>query len=61
MWKVTVETTDGEERVFQSLDTYSLTPEQKLLWKKLVGDRIEEEKVTNLRIKTIIETKIKDE
>lgn len=55
MWKVLVETNDGEKKEFFALSTYELTPEQKLLWQTKEG---QEEKVTNLRIKAIIERKV---
>lgn len=55
MWKVRVETVDGELKEFEALDTYTLTPEQKLLWNTLVG---EPERITNMRIKVIVEKKI---
>jgi hypothetical protein len=64
MWKVKVEainrkTGEMEKKEFVALDTYALTPEQKLLWQRLVGEGTEEVKVTNMRIKTITEMKLK--
>ena len=58
MWSVQIETQNGEKRAFLALSTYELTEEQKLLWKSVMG---EEQKVTNARIKCIIERKIEDE
>jgi hypothetical protein len=63
MWKVRVEavnrtTGEVEKKEFVALDTYTLTPEQKLLWQKLVGERTEEVRVTNMRIKAITEMKL---
>jgi hypothetical protein len=76
MWKVRVEavnrtTGEVEKKEFVALDTYALTPEQKLLWQMLVGEdkedwrrvpekRTEELKITNMRIKTITEMRLTD-
>jgi hypothetical protein len=72
MWKVRVDavnrkTGEVEKKEFIALDTYALTPEQKLLWQKLVGFKnteegegpeVEEVRVTNMRIKAITEMKL---
>jgi hypothetical protein len=65
MWKVKVDainrkTGEVEKKEFVALDTYTLTPEQKLLWNKLMGERTEEVKVTNMRIKVITEMKLNE-
>lgn len=65
MWKVRVETTDGKVKEFTALDAYALTEDQKLLWKRVVEDQpeieTEDERVTNMRIKTISEENLRYE
>ena len=65
MWKVRVETSNGEVREFTALDLCKPTEGQKLLWKRVMsGGRgsetieTEDEKVTQSRIKVVSEVKL---
>lgn len=53
-WNVRVTTKDDEQREFQALTTFELTPQQKLLWETAQG---EQKQITVGRVKAVIEWK----
>lgn len=54
-WKVRVQTTDGEDRTFESYECAKLTPEQKLLWETRMGEM---ERITKARVVMLMELKL---